>query len=87
MSTENKRLYRSKSDRMIGGVSAGLGEYLGIDTTIIRLLFVFTTIWGGAGAIVYLVMLLVVPEEPYADTTSPVIEEPVSIKEADEETD
>ena len=67
MSTKMKRLYRSENDRMIGGVCAGLSEYLGIDATIIRLLFVFATIWGGAGALVYLIMLLVVPEDPMAD--------------------
>ena len=64
MSSEIKRLYRSRSDRMIAGVAAGLGEYLGIDTTIIRLLFVLTFLGAGSGVLIYLVMMLVVPEEP-----------------------
>jgi phage shock protein PspC (stress-responsive transcriptional regulator) len=85
MSTETKRLYRSQNDRMIGGVCAGLGEYLGIDPTIIRLLFAFTTIWGGAGALIYLVMLLVVPEEPQDATTPSGAEEPVALVESEEE--
>lgn len=64
MSNEIKRLYRSRSDRMIAGVAGGLGEYLGIDATIIRLLFVLTFFGAGSGVLIYLVMLLVVPEEP-----------------------
>ena len=64
MSSEIKRLYRSRSDRMVAGVAAGLGEYLGIDITIIRLLFVLTFFTVGGGGLVYLVMMLVVPEEP-----------------------
>ena len=85
MSTEPKRLYRSQSDRMIGGVCAGMGEYLGIDPTLIRLLFIFTTVWGGAGALVYLVMLLVVPEDPHAITTPAVTEDPAPIMDAEED--
>jgi phage shock protein PspC (stress-responsive transcriptional regulator) len=41
MNVENRRLYRSRTDRMISGVAGGLGEYLNIDVTIVRLLFVF----------------------------------------------
>ena len=64
MSEDVKRLYRSRSQRMIAGVSGGLGEYLNIDATVIRLIFVIAALWGGAGIIVYLVMWLMVPEEP-----------------------
>lgn len=64
MGNEIKRLYRSRNDRMIAGVAGGLGEYLGIDATIIRLLFVLTLFGVGSGALIYLIMLLVVPEEP-----------------------
>ena len=64
MTADVKRLYRSRDDRMISGVCGGLGEYLSIDATIIRLIFVITALWGGAGLIVYIVMLLVVPEDP-----------------------
>jgi len=64
VTTETRRLYRSHSDRMIGGVCGGLAQFLTIDATIIRLLFVFTALFGGASLLVYLVMLLVVPEEP-----------------------
>ena len=71
MSSETKRLYRSRQERMISGVCGGLGEYLSIDPTIIRLIFVIAALWGGAGFIVYLVMMLVVPEEPFGVESSP----------------
>ena len=60
-----KTLYRSKSNRMIAGVCAGLGDYLGIDPTIVRLLtlLAFFTGFGGI-ALVYLIMAIVVPEQP-----------------------
>jgi len=82
MNVENRRLYRSRSDRMVSGVAGGLGEYLNIDTTIVRLLFVFFALAGGPGLLVYIVMLLVVPEEPL-DTPDSVVE--VESEEASEE--
>lgn len=64
MSDNNtKRLYRSKDDRMISGVCAGLASYIEIDPTIVRLLFVLGLFAGGATFWAYLVMMLVVPEE------------------------
>ncbi len=71
MSSEYRKLYRSHRDRMIGGVCAGLGEYVGIDPTVIRLLFAGMLFLGGPGAVLaYLVLLLVVPEEPVPSETS-----------------
>jgi phage shock protein C len=65
MTTESRKLYRSKKDRMLGGVCAGLGEFFGIDPTIMRLVFVLGFIFGfGSFAFIYLVMLLVVPNAP-----------------------
>lgn len=61
-----KRLYRSRDNRMISGVCAGLAEYLDIDPTIVRLLFVLGLVVGGATFWAYLVMMLIVPEEPAA---------------------
>ena len=59
-----KTLTRSKSNRMIAGVCAGLGDYLNIDPTIVRLLFVlgFFT-FNGAMLLVYLIMAIVNPEQ------------------------
>lgn len=61
-----KTLTRSASNRMIAGVCAGLGEYLGIDPTIVRLLTILAFFTGFGGiAIVYL-MAIVVPEQSQA---------------------
>ncbi|HKJ27995.1 MAG TPA: PspC domain-containing protein [Anaerolineales bacterium] len=72
MKVENRRLYRSRSDRMISGVAGGLGDYLNIDPTIVRLLFVVFALAGGPGLLVYLVMLLIVPEEPLEGSSTTV---------------
>jgi phage shock protein C len=60
---ETKRLLRSNKDRIIGGVCAGLGNYLNVDTSIIRLAFVLLALFGGHGILVYLIMLLIIPTE------------------------
>ncbi len=66
-----KRLYRSRTDRMIGGVCGGLGEYLEFDPTIIRVIWVIIALMGGAGILEYLVMWIIVPETPGDVTPSP----------------
>ena len=66
MSENYKRLYRSRDNRMIAGVCGGLGEYFNIDPTLIRLLFVAAVFFGvGGGALAYLIMMILVPEEPW----------------------
>jgi len=59
-----KKLYLSNSDRKVGGVCGGLGEYLDVDPTILRVIFLISCFLGGIGLIVYLVMWLVVPRNP-----------------------
>lgn len=62
----DRRLYRSRSDRVIGGVAGGLAAYLGVDPSLVRVAWVvLAVLTGGFFALVYLVMLFVVPEEPY----------------------
>ena len=57
-----KRLYRNEHDKVVAGVSSGLADYLQVDITIVRLLFVLSTLFlAGGGLIVYLVMWIVVP--------------------------
>lgn len=59
-----KRLYRSKNDRMLGGVCAGLGGYLDVDPAVIRLIWVVITILSvGTGIIVYILAWIIIPEE------------------------
>jgi len=63
MSTEFKQLTRSITNRMIAGVCAGLGDYLNIDPTVVRLLFVLGFFLTGPGILVaYLIMAIIVPE-------------------------
>ena len=64
MSSETKRLYRSRDDRMIGGVCGGLAEYLNVDPTLIRLLLVLLAFAGGPGIVAYLILWIIVPQEP-----------------------
>jgi len=61
---KSKRLYRIPSQGMIGGVCAGLGEYLGADPTLIRLIFVFLALAGMSGVLIYIIMWIVVPVKP-----------------------
>jgi phage shock protein PspC (stress-responsive transcriptional regulator) len=56
-----KQLYRSTTDRMIGGVCGGLGAYLDIDPVLIRLFFVLLTLGGGSGIIIYVIMWILIP--------------------------
>lgn len=67
-----KRLYRSKSQRMLGGVCAGLGNHLDVDPVVIRLIWiVFTLLSFGTGIIVYLLAWFIIPEEGPADPPNP----------------
>ncbi len=58
-----KKLYRSKSDRMLAGICGGIGEYFQIDPTLVRLLWVIFSI-GGPGLLVYLIGIAIIPSEP-----------------------
>jgi phage shock protein C len=65
MTPETKKLYRSRNNRMIAGVCAGLADFFGIDPTVVRLLFAAGALLGfGSFILIYLVMFIVVPEEP-----------------------
>ena len=60
-----KKLYRSRSQKMIGGVCGGLSEYFDIDVSVVRVLWVIGTLLSiGLGVLAYLVMLIVFPENP-----------------------
>ncbi|MBI4734103.1 MAG: PspC domain-containing protein, partial [Rubrobacteridae bacterium] len=79
---EPKRLYRSRTNKVIGGVAGGLGDYLEIDPVIIRIAWVLLAILGGAGVLAYIVALIVVPEEPKSKT-EPAAPENTSSKVSD----
>ena len=64
-----KRLYRSETDKMIGGVCGGLGTYLGMDPLILRILFVVAAMMNGIGLAIYLLMWLFVPRAEAGELT------------------
>jgi phage shock protein PspC (stress-responsive transcriptional regulator) len=59
-----KRLYRSRTKRIIAGVCGGIAEYFNIDPTIVRLLWLLLTLSGGTGLVVYILAWVIIPEEP-----------------------
>jgi len=59
-----KKLYRSRTDRMLWGVCGGLASYLNMDPTIVRVIAVVSLLVGSLGFWIYIIMALVVPTEP-----------------------
>lgn len=59
-----KKLYRSRYDKKIAGVCGGIAQYINLDATLVRLLWVFLCFMGGSGIIAYIVAMLIMPEEP-----------------------
>lgn len=57
-----KRIYRSQEDRIIAGVCGGFAEYLGIDPKIVRLVWIFFTIFGGMGILAYIFSIILISE-------------------------
>jgi phage shock protein PspC (stress-responsive transcriptional regulator) len=64
------QLYRSRTNAMLGGVCEGLGRYLNIDTTLVRLIAVLLALTDGIGVILYLMLWIIVPMEPVTGVPS-----------------
>lgn len=62
---EPRKIYRSSEDRVIAGVCGGLGKYFNIDPVIFRIIFVVLFIGFCSGLLLYLVMWIVIPAEPF----------------------
>lgn len=71
-SSPSPRLTRSTTDRRLGGVAGGLAAYFGIDANLVRLAFVLSLAFGGAGAVAYLAALALVPAEAPGASRPPV---------------
>jgi phage shock protein C len=67
---EPRKLYRSRTERMVAGVCGGLAEYFNVDATVIRVLFLVLTLFGGSGLVVYVVMWILVPDASKAPPTT-----------------
>jgi len=65
MAKGQERLYRSKQDIIIGGVCGGVGEYLNVDPTWVRLVWALASLGGGFGIVMYLIAWFIIPENPY----------------------
>ena len=67
-----RRLYRSRKNRVFAGVAGGLGEYFDIDPVFVRVIFVVATFAGASGLLAYIILWIVVPKEPliYQPNTS-----------------
>jgi phage shock protein C len=57
----SKKLYRSETDKMIGGVCGGIAESLNFDSTIVRIIFVLIVLSGGTGLFLYIILWIVIP--------------------------
>lgn len=68
---ELRQLYRSRTNRIIAGVAGGIGEYLGVDPTIVRLIWVVLALTGGVGIIAYFAAWIIIPECPRQEASEP----------------
>jgi phage shock protein C len=62
--SEPKRLYRSHRNKILAGICGGLAEYFEFDPTVVRLAWVFLTLLGGSGILLYIIAFLVIPHNP-----------------------
>lgn len=62
--TTERRLYKSKTNKMIGGVCAGVANYFNIDVTVVRIIWIISIFLDGVGAIAYLACLIFMPDNP-----------------------
>ena len=59
-----KKLYRSKTDKMLTGVCGGVAEYFNADPTIVRVIWAVASLFAFAGVLAYVVCAFVIPEKP-----------------------
>lgn len=76
MDDEVKKLYRSRDDRWLGGVCGGVAKYFNVDSTLIRVLFILLALAIGGGILVYIIMWIIIPEEPAGSVAAAPAEEP-----------
>jgi len=62
-----KRLYRNETEKVLGGVCAGLGDFLGIDPVFLRIFFIIWTVMGELSVLIYVILWIVVPRSTAPD--------------------
>ncbi|MGD1045857.1 MAG: PspC domain-containing protein [Bacteroidota bacterium] len=70
MTNQQHRLYRNQTNKVFAGVCSGLGEYLNVDTIVIRLVWILLTLLGGAGIIAYILACFIIPKKPIESSQS-----------------
>ena len=60
-----KKLYKSSTDKKLAGVCGGIAEYFNIDSTLVRLGWVVFSLLGGSGLLAYIIAAIIMPERPY----------------------
>lgn len=62
-----KKLYKSNRDRMLAGVLGGFAEYIGVDSTVVRLVYALLSLFsaGFPGVLFYIICALIIPDEPF----------------------
>ena len=63
MDNGQKKLTKSATNRMICGVCAGIGDYINVDATVVRILWVIFSLAGGAGLLAYIIAAIIMPEQ------------------------
>lgn len=61
---KTKRLYRSRTEKILGGVCGGIAEYFNVDPTIVRILWILFCLAYGAGILLYIILWFIMPKTP-----------------------
>jgi phage shock protein PspC (stress-responsive transcriptional regulator) len=77
--TSSKKMYRDTDNRVIGGVASGLAAFWGLDSTVVRVLFIGMTIFGGLGILIYIIMWIALPEAKTITEKMQMSGEPVTL--------
>ncbi len=59
-----KKLYRNTDSKIIAGVCSGIAEYVGVDPTVVRILWILFCAVGGSGILAYIIAAIIMPERP-----------------------